>query len=258
MSSKLPFLPHAIAAAWAREIAHDAEFNRVSIKRMRLFARAAEPIAAELAAALAPSERLPNGVVRLHVPIGSTFKDDTIKPGQLTWTVDFDPKTGNWDAPGAAPWSPGIAGLAAHVRRVSDRGCCRSGGLEILDCLAASLGFALLSVLSADDPVKPARAALCPFADAAITVQAYIYRARNGRDMAGVWCPHCQLVHSFSCGDDVAKPRPAPCLEGRAPWFGKTLLLDVRGRAKWIEIPKLTGVEIRRRAADAPGDVGAA
>jgi hypothetical protein len=149
MTHKRPLLPAAIAAAWAREFAHDALFNTVSLKRMKLFARAAEPISAELAAALAPSERLPEGKVRLHVPIGSAFQHDTTKPGQLTWTVDFDPRTGIWDSPGYAPWSPGVAGLVAHIRRVSDRDRSDDGGRHAMLDLAASLGFALLSVLVA-------------------------------------------------------------------------------------------------------------
>jgi hypothetical protein len=138
-------LPDALASAWVREVRCRSPYHLFTAKRMRLFERAARPIEAELAAALAPSERLANGTIRLRVPIGRTFKDDTIRPGQKTWMVDFDPKTGRWDAPGAASWQPGIASLAAHVWHVMGR----SDGdpLQARWDLLANLGFALLYAL---------------------------------------------------------------------------------------------------------------
>jgi hypothetical protein len=141
-------LPPPVASAWVRDIRNDHS----NIKLKRLFDRAARPLAADLAAALVPhSEPLPGGIVRLHVPIGPGFKDDTIKPGQRTWIVDFDPRTGNWWSSGAAPWELGIAGLAAHVWRVMGR--CSSGPMDARRELLASLGFAVLCALAAEEKI---------------------------------------------------------------------------------------------------------
>jgi hypothetical protein len=135
-------LDGAVVSAWVRELHRQSPFTA---KAVRLFDRAARPIEAELAAALAPSERLASGLVRLRVPIGPTFKDDTIKPGQITWIVDFDPKTGDWHSTGVAPWEFGIAGLAAHVWRVTGRS--DGGTLEARWDLLARLGLAFLYAL---------------------------------------------------------------------------------------------------------------
>jgi hypothetical protein len=148
MSVRSPLLPDAVATAWVRQVRRQSDFA-FDLKNIRLFDRAARPIEAELAAELAPSERLVNGMVRLFVPIGRGFTDDTIKPGQVTWVVDFNPKNGDWTSPGAAPWERGIAGLAAHVWRV--RGQSDGGPIDARWDLSASLASAFLIALAAGD-----------------------------------------------------------------------------------------------------------
>jgi hypothetical protein len=103
-------LPDAIASAWVREIHYQSP---ITAKAVRLFHQAARPIDAEIAAALAPSERLANGIIRLHVPIGETFRLYGIEPGQIDWLIDFDPKTGKWH-----PHSADVthSGIAAHPK----------------------------------------------------------------------------------------------------------------------------------------------
>lgn len=145
-------LPPAIASAWVRDVRNHSQIKPTILP---LFDRASGPLAAELAAALVPhSERLPNGIVRLHVPINSGFKDDTVKPGQRAWIVDFDPTTGDWQSPGAAPWEAGIAGLAAHVWRVMGH-TPPSGAMDARRKLLTSLGLAFLRVLAADEKTRP-------------------------------------------------------------------------------------------------------
>jgi hypothetical protein len=145
-----PLISPTLARAWAREISHDTTKNPLTLNRLKLFWRATTPtlISAELAAAMAPSERFPDGRVRLRVRIGPTFKDDTIRPGQRTWVVDFDPKTGIWDSPGVAPWSPGIAGLWNHIHRVRGSGDGRGNSPRFIEELVISLGFAVLKILA--------------------------------------------------------------------------------------------------------------
>jgi hypothetical protein len=135
-------LPDAIASAWVREIHYQSP---ITAKAVRLFHQAARPIDAEIAAALAPSERLANGIIRLHVPIGETFRLYGIEPGQIDWLIDFDPKTGKWHPHSADVTHSGIASLAAHVWHVMGRS--DAGPLKARWNLLASLGLALLCAL---------------------------------------------------------------------------------------------------------------
>jgi len=139
-ASKIHRLPDPVVAAWLREIAKPTMCSR---KAVRLFDRVMRPIGADLAAALAPSECGTDGVVRLNVPLNVTFQDDFIGgPDGLDWFVDFDPRTGNWSSPGAAPWEAGIPGLAAHVWRVMGRS--QGGPMAARQDLLARLGLAYL------------------------------------------------------------------------------------------------------------------
>jgi hypothetical protein len=141
-------LPEAVATAWVRELHRQSRFTA---KAVRLFDRAARPIEAEIAAALAPSERLASGIIRLHVPIGRTFREYGVKPEQISWPVDFDPKTGEWRSADVTHRS-GIAGLAAHVWHVMDRS--DAGQFEARWNLLASLGLALLCALDKEGRIE--------------------------------------------------------------------------------------------------------
>ncbi|EJW10750.1 hypothetical protein A33M_4086 [Rhodovulum sp. PH10] len=138
-------LPDDLAAAWIRELRRGP--FEVTVTTARLFERATQPIAGEMAMAIWHfSERLKDGRIRLHVPIGPCFRDNMIKPGQSRWPVDFDPRTGMWDSPGAAPLFPGIDTLATHVWRVLGRP--DIGIIDARSALLISLARALLSVLA--------------------------------------------------------------------------------------------------------------
>lgn len=145
-------LPDDLATAWLRELRRGP--FEVTGTTARLFARATRPIAGETAMAIWHfSERLKDGRIRLHVPIGPCFGDNTIKPGQSRWPVDFDPRTGMWDSPGAAPLFPGIDTLATHIWRVLGRP--NIGIIDARSALLISLGRALLSVLAKEQTRSP-------------------------------------------------------------------------------------------------------
>lgn len=140
-------LPDELSAAWLRELRRGP--FQIMPKTVRLFDRATRLIAAEMAILLMPSsERLADGKIRLRVPIGPGFKDSTIKPEQANWLVELDPRSGNWDGPGAAPWESGIASLAAHVWRIMGRS--DTGTFDPRSRLLMSLGRVLLAVLATE------------------------------------------------------------------------------------------------------------
>lgn len=134
-----------LAAAWIRELRRGP--FEVTGTTARLFARATRPIGGEMARALWPfNERLKDGRIRFEVPIGPGLTDSTIESGQGHWFVDFDPRTGMWDSPGAAPLFPGIDTLATHIWRVLGRPSAVT--IDARSALLISLARALLSVLA--------------------------------------------------------------------------------------------------------------
>lgn len=145
-----------LAAAWIRELRRGP--FEVTGTTARLFARATRPIGGEMARALWPfNERLEDGRIRFEVPIGPGFTDSTIEPGQGHWLVDFDPRTGMWDSPGAAPLFPGIDTLATHIWRVLGRP--RAVTIDARSALLISLARALLSELAKEQRRSRVRSA---------------------------------------------------------------------------------------------------